>query len=768
MSSLQPALLAPEPNPFPPMFIPTCAVAPQSHQPLPLATNLVAQFGGNGDGSNNGLANSQAQQVHQLLSSLVANGQAAGVGAVENNGQGQVAAMELQQMIVLQRQLAMLSAQAQAQVQVPQPELPFDQIGRIQIPSPVSPLLPSLNANAGPTPDMLNQAQQLQELLHIQQQSSQPQPPTLIQYAPPGGTPFPDPSHRSSNVSPHDNNNNNTNKRMFKQHGAPSDHDEVNDDSGLPGSVAVHLPLLDRNNPDGAVLRSYYELSMNDITHLPPVPSAEEYLAAHFAPPGGGNSMGTSPLPYDRLLPPYDRAALRAAGFAEIALGALANGQTELALSLSNGTVMCLRQCVQEEFAGGSSHGLFHVARAYLLHGIFRSFRGDMARYFKYRRVCLTHVLKLDNNTHAEGLLSTISFHDAWAYMLYNASEEALPDIDMTIPRLQSDNTFSGAVASNPLNQMWMQGAPAVFLNNEAPAINRSVDALACAIRSCCDQANDRFEEMAKAMGMSDGGGQCARVSPTTTAVMANQDELCSRNMVLSAQSLLNQHKGLNKDKAQKHGLTLVVTAMAAFLENADDPNASGMTDRQVKNLLKVCDIIVQNPLLLHSPGPVYHMVSNAAIMLCHLLNGLYTKINVGGDNSHMNKMMFDEVLDSLLAVRKILCIHRKALPFGLRCHGIPRPQLLPPPNDDSPLINMGDTLMCYCRGCQGFVLMGCSPCVAAERAAAASSSASNQNVSYCDEGHVTGKEMKFGEPDIDLNLDDDALLSALSLMIKN
>jgi hypothetical protein len=39
---------------------------------------------------------------------------------------------------------------------------------------------------------------------------------------------------------------------------------------------------------------------------------------------------------------------------------------------------------------------MFEVARSYFLLGVFRAFRGDMLRYFKYRRVCLTYVSKLD------------------------------------------------------------------------------------------------------------------------------------------------------------------------------------------------------------------------------------------------------------------------------------------------------------------------------------------------------------------------------------
>jgi len=33
-----------------------------------------------------------------------------------------------------------------------------------------------------------------------------------------------------------------------------------------------------------------------------------------------------------------------------------------------------------------------------------------------------------------DALLAAMSFHDAWAYMMYNATEDALPDIDGVLP----------------------------------------------------------------------------------------------------------------------------------------------------------------------------------------------------------------------------------------------------------------------------------------------------------------------------------------------
>lgn len=583
--------------------------------------------------------------------------------------------------------------------------------------------------------------------------------------------------------------------------------------SALPNLVATHLPLLHPTNLDGTILRSYYELSTNDILNLPPIPTDEEYCARL------NNSLQLQSLSHNNNnnfvltptnLPTYDQSALHAARFSELALGALANNQVPLALELSNASVMCLRNCVE-----GPSHNscMYDVARAYLLHGIFRSFRGDMVRYFKYRRVCLTHILQLNTEPHTEALLAAISFHDAWAYMMHNASEDTLPNIDGLLPCLTSGEgcnatinssteeesivkakygccTNASSVVTDPINQMWMQGPPPVFLNNEACPVSRSLDAFACAVRTCCDQAKQQFEDMTKASGQGQpGSGELGQLSPTTTAVLANENELCSRNIVLSAKTLLDQH--YPKEKSKKYGLRMVATAMDAFLENGQNDEqlgssseggssgVGGFTDGQIKNLLEACDIIIQHPLLLHSPGPVYHMSSNAAILLCHLLNGIYSNCNAANRNKYGNMstvgnpskvegILFDEVLDTFMTMRKILNIHRKSLPVKLRCHGLPRPNIGPfnklGPEPDKPFIELGDTLMCLCRGCQGFVLMGCSPCVAAEQMQ--KRIASEQQNSVSDE-QLLDFERDLGDMD-DIHFDDDALLDVLSRMIHN
>ena len=420
--------------------------------------------------------------------------------------------------------------------------------------------------------------------------------------------------------------------------------------------------------------------------------------------------------------------------------------------------------------------------------------------------------------------------------MMHNASEEALPDISESLPQCLMQglskqaaapattpvattanetkfgcSTNPAAVASNPQNAMWIQGPPPVFLNNEADLVSRSLDAFAFACRSCCDQANTSFEDMARAAGIempgSSNGGSSPTLTPTTMAVMAHENELCSRNIVLSAKTLLESATSVGKPK--KHGLIMVAHAMSAFLENKpsgkehhpvdgsssctsnEDGNdessvedGGGFSENQIKNLLVACDIIIQNPLLLHAPGNIYHMASNAAILLCHLLNGIYSscnaaakKTNGNGASSPTNEAetaLFDEALDVFMSMRKLLDMHRSTLPVKLRCHGIPRPSGLGPwkkaENADGtqrPFIEMGDTLMCLGRGCQAFVLMGCSPCVAAERAMKAA-----QDRALDEDGELTDPlnndlDNCFNQLD-DFHLEDDQLLGILERIIEN
>ena len=403
--------------------------------------------------------------------------------------------------------------------------------------------------------------------------------------------------------------------------------------------------------------------------------------------------------------------------------------------------------------------------------------------------------------------------------MIYNADEKELP-VDSSIPLptggcsagFATENelkfqikTDCSAVACNPRNANWIQGPPPVYLNNEAPLHARALDALACAVRTCCDQANSRFLAMAKEAGTSmpgDGGhvGDAAGAVPpsvTTAAVMNHEEELCSRNLVLSAFTLVQHHESTTKSKDKNEGLHLVISAMDAFLENssdADDANGGGFTDSQIQSLLAVCNTAIENPFLLGHAGPTYHMVTNAAVLLCHLLNGMYAmKVNTdnrtggstGGSSGtqgngfgQMEATMFEEVLDTYVSIRKVLMIHRRKLPVKLRCHGLPRPSFYglgsPPVATDNPntppsFVDLGETLLCSCRGCQGFVLMACSPCVAAERAREARlrmSVESSQEAEAVELGGDLDRELDvLGE---EFNVDDDALLNMISSLISS
>lgn len=143
-----------------------------------------------------------------------------------------------------------------------------------------------------------------------------------------------------------------------------------------------HLRLLSKSSLEGNRLRSYYELSVNELLNLPPIPSDEEYCRSL-----------PIPLESPRLLPRFDLAALNSARFAELAIGAHVSNQAVLSTELSNATVACLKDCVEEPI---HPMCMFDMARAYFLHAFLLSVKGDLERYFKYRRVCLTSISRLD------------------------------------------------------------------------------------------------------------------------------------------------------------------------------------------------------------------------------------------------------------------------------------------------------------------------------------------------------------------------------------
>ena len=154
------------------------------------------------------------------------------------------------------------------------------------------------------------------------------------------------------------------------------------DANGVPRTIAAHTHLLELSDPDGSRLRAYYRLSVDELFGFPPTPTDEEYCMRLNIP-------GMTP----RMIPGTHLAALSAARFAEVALGAVVHNEVALGMELCNAVVHCLRESVQEPV---QPPYMFEVARSYFLLGVFRAFRGDMVRYFKYRRVCLTYISKLE------------------------------------------------------------------------------------------------------------------------------------------------------------------------------------------------------------------------------------------------------------------------------------------------------------------------------------------------------------------------------------
>jgi len=393
--------------------------------------------------------------------------------------------------------------------------------------------------------------------------------------------------------------------------------------------------------------------------------------------------------------------------------------------------------------------------------------------------------------------MAAISYLDSWAYMIYNADEAKLPAVEGSVPRFEGcGQGFCSKIASDPQNANWIQGAPPVYLNNEAPLPARALDALACAVRTCCDQANSRFAAIARAAELGETeidaseANPASFATPTSAAVMSNENELCSRNLVLSAFTLMQQYEATTASALHKsQGQRMVISAMDAFLENNDEDGSGGFTDSQIQSLLSVCNTAIENPFLLHHAGPSYHMVTNAAVLLCHLLNGMYAMKGSQGTLGEMETAMFEEVLDTLIAVRKLLTIHRRKLPVKLRCHGIPRPSLdvlvnprrtnnnnngengedeFPNLNVGKPLIDLGETILCACRGCQGFVLMACSPCVAAERAMAAQERLEVEDAREQEALDSGDLDRELDDLGAEFNLDDDALLGMISQLITN
>jgi hypothetical protein len=141
----------------------------------------------------------------------------------------------------------------------------------------------------------------------------------------------------------------------------------------VPAGVVAdhHLAMLASSHPVGNMLRSYYQLTINEMFRLP--------TTGELSTAGAYSSR-----------------------FAELALGALVKDDMVMAHELCNVVVHCLQAALRDNFdddprgnGNGDDDSSYEVAKTYYLLGVFRAFRGDFGRYFKYRRICLACLSRL-------------------------------------------------------------------------------------------------------------------------------------------------------------------------------------------------------------------------------------------------------------------------------------------------------------------------------------------------------------------------------------
>jgi hypothetical protein len=192
----------------------------------------------------------------------------------------------------------------------------------------------------------------------------------------------------------------------------------------VPRTITLHTHLLERSDPVGLRLYSFYKLSIDELFRLPSTPTDEEYCTLLQQQMNNNNNNNNTnnnaTILHPSQIPGSHLAALSAARFAEVALGALVNNQISLGMELCNAVVHCLRESVSDTtptpsatavgsttIASSSSSSstvnknhpdimIYQVAKAYFLLGVFRACRGDMRRYFQYRRVCMTYLANME------------------------------------------------------------------------------------------------------------------------------------------------------------------------------------------------------------------------------------------------------------------------------------------------------------------------------------------------------------------------------------
>lgn len=384
----------------------------------------------------------------------------------------------------------------------------------------------------------------------------------------------------------------------------------------------------------------------------------------------------------------------------------------------------------------------------------------------------MRHLSQLDGSPGADTLIAAISFQDSLVYTIYNASEDDLPTIVGEIPTVSPPHPLEGSkatdaekkfgtnispsrVASNPINQMWIQGAPPIFINEAAPLKSRVLDALACAIRSSLDEAKSRQTKEEPITQSSRGriisrkrkflsdAGEAKDKSATEWAVEHHSKELSCRNLLAEASNLLKneEESSLMATYCTFGGHRLLIMALGIILDPADRE----VENFQTQIIFYILEGIMERPMLLFQGGPTYHLINNCAIFLAHIINKLHEDVS----DNEFAQAQFEVALDIYNGSRLVLEKHRSKLPNRLQCHGIPSPNVSAASNGE-PVIDLSNVSLCSSRNCQDCIATGISAKELAERVS------TNNNNNNRSNGLKSESEREF-------DVNDRALLAVLS-----
>lgn len=320
--------------------------------------------------------------------------------------------------------------------------------------------------------------------------------------------------------------------------------------------------------------------------------------------------------------------------------------------------------------------------------------------------------------------MAAISFQDSLVYLIHNANEDELPNIDREIPRVSPPNdventkstdaekkfgisTAPSYVASNSINQMWIQGAPPVLINDAAPPKSRVLDALASVIRNSLDEAKAR---QTKEPVQSSRGRIISRKrrflddaesedkSATEWAVDHHPDDFSCSSLLPKAVDRLKKDEDETYPTFSSFfsGHRLLISALDTIL------NYQRETDKvRSQEILNVLEATMERPCLLSQGGPTYHAVNNNAILLAHVIN----KSHKDGLNDVFTRAQFEVALNLYNGSRILLEKHRGRLPHQLRCHEIPRPNAAA--KSGELVIDLSNITLCRSRYCQDCVAPG-------------------------------------------------------------